>query len=78
MTVEMPDHFGGKPIPEDAIEIALAAEKKKKDGNEGGETQGEAPSLDGFVYQVLYVYHTNFFLNGLFLLQNVNQQMGHK
>jgi len=33
MTVEMPDHFRGKPIPDDAIEIALAAEKK--DGNEG-------------------------------------------
>jgi len=46
MTVEIPDHFGGKPIPEDAIEIALAkAEKKKKDGNEG-----EAPPLDGFIY----------------------------
>jgi len=40
MTVETPDHYGGKPIPEDAIEIALAAEKKKKDGereNEGEE-----------------------------------------
>jgi len=35
MTVEKPDHYGGKPIPDDAIEIALAAEKKKKDGNEG-------------------------------------------
>jgi len=43
MTVETPDHFGGKPIPEDAIEIALAAEKK--DGNEW-----EAPSLDDFIY----------------------------
>jgi len=48
--IGIPDHFGGKPIPDDAIEIALAAEKKKKDGNEGGETQGEAPSLDGFIY----------------------------
>jgi len=45
MTVEMPDHFGGKPIPEDAIEIALAAEKKKKEGNEG-----KAPSLGSFIY----------------------------
>jgi len=35
MTVEMPDHFGGKPIPDDAIDIALAAEKNKKDGNGG-------------------------------------------
>jgi len=35
MTVEAPDHYGGKPIPDDAIEIALAAEKKRKDGNEG-------------------------------------------
>jgi len=57
MTVEMPDQYGGKPIPEDAIEIALAAEKKKKDGgrvNEEEETQGkaqgEAPSLEGFIY----------------------------
>jgi len=45
MTVETPDHFGGKPIPEDAIEIALAAEKKKKEGNEG-----KAPSLGSFIY----------------------------
>jgi len=43
MTVEPPDHFMGKPIPEDAIEIALAAEKK--DGNEG-----EAPPLADFIY----------------------------
>ena len=33
MTVEAPDHYGGKPIPDDAIEIALAAEKKNE--NEG-------------------------------------------
>jgi len=45
MTVEAPDHYGGKPIPEDAIEIALAAEKKKKDGN-----QEKAPPLEGFIY----------------------------
>jgi len=57
MTVEMPDHFGGKPIPEDAIEIALAAEKKKKEGERGneeketqGKAQGEAHSLDDFIY----------------------------
>jgi len=51
MTVEAPDHFMGKPIPEDAIEIALAAEKKKKDGNLGGENTGvETPSLEGFIY----------------------------
>ena len=49
MTVETPDHYGGKPIPEDAIEIALAAEKKKKDENED-RAQGEAPSLEGFIY----------------------------
>jgi len=49
MTVETPDHFMGEPIPKDAIEIALAAEKKKKDGNED-RAQGEAPSLDGFIY----------------------------
>jgi len=51
MTVETPDQYGGKPIPEDAIEIALAAEKKKKDGNLGGEnTEVEAPSLESFIY----------------------------
>jgi len=57
MKVEPPDHFRGEPIPEDAIEIALAAEKKKKDGereNEEKETQGkaqgEAPPLEGFIY----------------------------
>jgi len=43
MTLEAPDHYGGKPIPEDAIEIALAAEMKN--GNEG-----EALSLDSFIY----------------------------
>jgi len=43
MTVETPDHYGGKPIPDDAIEIALAAEKKNRN-------EGEAPSLDGFIY----------------------------
>jgi len=48
MTVETPDHYGGKPIPEDAIEIALAAEKKKEDS--GMENQGESPSLDDFIY----------------------------
>jgi len=57
MTVGIPDHFMGKPIPDDAIEIALAAEKKKKDGereNEEKETQGkaqgESPSLADFIY----------------------------
>ena len=35
MTVEAPDHYGGKPIPEDAIEIALAAEKKEREHVEG-------------------------------------------
>jgi len=48
MTVETPDHFMGKPIPDDAIEIALAAEKKKKDSERGNEE--EAPPLDGFIY----------------------------
>jgi len=43
MTVEMPDHFGGKPIPEDAIEIALAAEKKNRN-------EGEAHPLADFIY----------------------------
>jgi len=38
MKTEMPDHYGGKPIPDDAIEIALAAEKKKK---EQEHTEGE-------------------------------------
>jgi len=57
MKVEPPHHFMGEPIPEDAIEKALAAEKKKKDGereNEEkgtqGKAQGEAPSLEGFIY----------------------------
>jgi len=50
MTVEMPDQYGGKPIPEDAIEIALAAEKKKKRKETQGEAQGKAPSLKGFIY----------------------------
>ncbi len=45
MKIKTPDHFMGEPIPEDAIEIALAAEKKKKDGN-----QEKASSLDGFIY----------------------------
>jgi len=45
MRIETPDHFMGEPIPKDAIEIALAAEKKKKDGN-----GGEAPPLEGFIY----------------------------
>jgi len=48
MTIETPDHYGGKPIPDDAIEIALAAEKKKKDSER--ENQGEAPSLVDFIY----------------------------
>jgi len=48
MRIETPDHFGGKPIPDDAIEIALAAEKNKKDG--GRENQGESPSLADFIY----------------------------
>jgi len=48
MTVEAPDHYGGKPIPEDAIEIALAAEKKKKDGER--ENQEKALPLEGFIY----------------------------
>jgi len=48
MTVEKPDHYGGKPIPDDAIEIALdeaekkkldEAEKKKEDENEEKEAQ---------------------------------------
>jgi len=39
MKIEPPDHFMGEPIPEDAIEIALAAEKKKKEGERG--TEGE-------------------------------------
>jgi len=39
MTIEMPDHFGGKPIPEDAIEIALA--KAKKGNEEQEHTEGE-------------------------------------
>jgi len=43
MTVEKPDHYGGKPIPDDAIEIALAAEKKNRN-------QGESPSLADFIY----------------------------
>jgi len=48
MKTEIPDHFGGKPIPDDAIEIALAAEKK---GNLGGEnTEVEAHPLEGFIY----------------------------
>jgi len=57
MKIKTPDHYRGKPIPEDAIEIALAAEKKKKDsGRENeeketqGKAQGEAPSLDDFIY----------------------------
>jgi len=50
MTVEKPDHYGGKPIPDDAIEIALAAEKKKKGEEAQGKAQGEAPPLDGFIY----------------------------
>jgi len=48
MRIETPDHFGGEPIPEDAIEIALAAEKKKKDSER--ENQGVAPPLEGFIY----------------------------
>jgi len=48
MTVEAPDHYGGKPIPDDAIEIALAAEKKKKDG--GRENEEEVSSLADFIY----------------------------
>jgi len=43
MTVETPDHYGGKPIPDDAIEIALAAEKKDRN-------EREAPPLEGFIY----------------------------
>jgi len=43
MTVETPDHYGGKPIPDDAIEIALAAEKKNRN-------EGEASPLADFIY----------------------------
>jgi len=57
MPVETPDHYGGKPIPKDAIEIALAAEKKKEDSEREnkeketqGKAQGEAHSLDDFIY----------------------------
>jgi len=48
MTVETPDHYGGKPIPEDAIEIALANAKREKEGGEN--TEVEAPSLNGYIY----------------------------
>jgi len=41
MTVEKPDHYGGKPIPDDAIEIALDAEKKKEEHAEGTPLIGE-------------------------------------
>jgi len=44
MTVEMPDHFGGKPIPEDAIEIALAAEREKG-GGENTEVEAQETPL---------------------------------
>jgi len=42
MRIETPDHFMGEPIPEDAIEIALANAKREK--------EGEALPLEGFIY----------------------------
>jgi len=46
MTVETPDQYGGKPIPEDAIEIALAAEREKG-GGENTEVEAQETPLIG-------------------------------
>jgi len=51
MKIKTPDHFMGEPIPDDAIEIALAeAEKGNEEKETQGKAQGEAPPLEGFIY----------------------------
>jgi len=47
MTVETPDHYGGKPIPEDAIEIALAEAEREKEGGENTEVEAQGTPLIG-------------------------------
>jgi len=47
MTVEAPDHYGGKPIPEDAIEIALANAEREKEGEENTEVEAQETPLIG-------------------------------
>jgi len=47
MTIDTPDHYGGKPIPEDAIEIALANAEREKEGEENTEVAAQETPLIG-------------------------------
>jgi len=48
MKIKTPDHFMGEPIPENAIDIALAETEREKEGGENIEV--EAHSLEEFIY----------------------------
>jgi len=48
MKIKTPDHFMGEPIPDDAIEIALAEAEREKERRENIEV--EAHSLEEFIY----------------------------